>query len=504
MKEYLKNNQINVPAQCTVNCLLCGKHIPYKQKKHVYLSAHQITQMFLDYNILIASNHRYCDQHPNCDLPLLATIQTTPLTQTTHPFSAYHRTLQILNYYMSRTQKSNENMFQDCQNHPCDNIHNKNRFSSDCCSNPHSTSTNTHRNENSYSNTALAGISSITNITNLQNTLSPNNISFNNPTKLPSNVNPISNENSNITCITNIIPVHNSIGADLYATTLAPQDNVVSNAPIATTCSINNSASNSQRNVNRKRRFSDREPSPNDSTLEPSSKKHKPSVPVINAIENSSEDTDTVFISFENSSNKRVRQFSRLTKDIIRQLAREHNVPENELFILYTRLFRHVPYTFADPIFDVGISWQSRHYTKLIDILCSKLVEEELGETAWTREKINHNTPMHMKQMFGVDDDHILLIADGSKVQVQKSGKYSIQREDYYKKKDGNYLTWMPIICGNGKYLLDVGPFHGNSDNNDETIYKLMTDIDYLRDSLWDQLFNKVLFSQNNVTQSIF
>eukprot|EP01084_Bolivina_argentea_P058658 107099_1 len=255
-----------------------------------------------------------------------------------------------------------DNTFQDSQNpQRCDNIHNENNLSSSF-PNSHLIDPHIHRFENPYNNThnditsppsssALADITSITNIPNIHHTLSPNNIH-----------------------------VNNTMGANLYTTTLAPQNNFVSNVNVTNTISPNNVIdsyrttanisiintdvnsnavlSNNDFNSHRigKRAYSERDASQNDSQndsiVEPASKKRKPSVPdVDNCIANTSNDKDTVFITFANSSDKRIKKFSRLTRDMISQLAREHNVPENDLFILYTRFFRHVPYTFADPIF---------------------------------------------------------------------------------------------------------------------------------------------------------
>ena len=38
----------------------------------------------------------------------------------------------------------------------------------------------------------------------------------------------------------------------------------------------------------------------------------------------------------------------------------------------------------------------------------------------------------------------------------------------------------MPVTCANGRYVCNIGPFHSDWYNNDECIYRSITDVEYL------------------------
>ena len=438
MKTWFKKCRILLPRNGINNCLLCNKDLSYigGRKQGKCLSNAKIFDLFRTKHILLSSNHFVCNDRHQISIDNLPTLDIKDIHHQYNLLS-FHRSIQLLGYQLSKLNNDDNN--------------------------------NVCRNYNIASSELRPGL-----------------ITTQSPTTHPTNA---------------PIPMTATLPGQLSTMPATLPGQLPSRIPIMSmpiTISNNSAqmtlAASNAGNVRRGARqpaiptIPRAPPKPPPPTGPPSPSPSPPArPPPPTASRRRRIPRNIPFINYHNSDDKRIKKFTRLSRDNMQDLSRLSGVTLNDLFVFYTRLYRHSAYEFGESIFGMPKATMSRHNKQCIRSLVEQLVEVELNE-AWSRERIDANTPLHIKKLFNMKPGQILLTTDGTRMAVERSGDYAIQRRDYFGKKDRNMLNWMPILCANGRYVLDIGPFNGNS--SDTTIYEIMTDLDYLQKSLHDQMTN--------------
>lgn len=88
---------------------------------------------------------------------------------------------------------------------------------------------------------------------------------------------------------------------------------------------------------------------------------------------------------------------------------------------------------------------------------------------------ISHNTETSIK-LFGLRDDELVLVADGTYCRIEKSADNEFQYNTYSGQKKDSLIKPFVIVCADGYYVDVWGPYPAN--NNDATIFRHILDTD--------------------------
>ena len=222
------------------------------------------------------------------------------------------------------------------------------------------------------------------------------------------------------------------------------------------------------------------------------------------------EQTDhTCYITFANSSEERIKAFCRISKQNIIELSTTYNIPREDLFIFFTLCFRGSSYRYLEHIVTPARSSISRIFRDVLPTLHAQFVPTELNR-AWTREKVKQNTPQFVSELFQLHDDQRLFITDGFMIYTGKSQDFNIQHREHNAYKKRNCWIFMPIICANGRYIINLGPYCSDKKNTDQTIYETATDIEYLTelrnyyDGIHDMNEDRIVFDERTTDKLLW
>ena len=186
-------------------------------------------------------------------------------------------------------------------------------------------------------------------------------------------------------------------------------------------------------------------------------------------------------ISIDKLSEKQIRWFCRLSRTDLINLSTTFDVDIHKLFIFYTKCYRDPPYRFMSGIFGLSKSTLSLYFHQVLTALTApgSLVETELNQ-CWTRDAVLENTPDFIQELWDLNPDRIAFITDGTHFGIQKPGHFNRQKRSWAVHKAKNTVNVLPIIAPNGKYVLNLGPWHGGGDNSDEYLFKSVRDTEYI------------------------
>ena len=96
-----------------------------------------------------------------------------------------------------------------------------------------------------------------------------------------------------------------------------------------------------------------------------------------------------------------------------------------------------------------------------------------LGIECVTREKIiNEHTRPLAKSLFGVGDNGMILVLDGTYIYIQKSNNFSFQRQSFSLHKNRPLVKPMVVVTSTGHFVTIMGPYLAR--NNDASILNHM------------------------------
>ena len=191
-----------------------------------------------------------------------------------------------------------------------------------------------------------------------------------------------------------------------------------------------------------------------------------------------------------------------MTKDNINELSHLYNLDPEDVFLFYSICYRNNQQRYFQQIINHFHSVISNRFRRVLSNLHKNFVPTQLNHS-WDRNKITQNTPQFVIDLFAIKPHQILLITDGTMIYCEKSENFDMQHRDYNDYNKRNCMIFMPIITANGRYVMNIGPFHSDTDNNDESIYNAATDYDYLYDCKYnlhdDDERNNIMFDADTV-----
>ena len=185
-------------------------------------------------------------------------------------------------------------------------------------------------------------------------------------------------------------------------------------------------------------------------------------------------------ISFNHIGIDHCKHIGRLSRENIMGLSNRYLLSCDDLLLFYSICFKNNSGRFLEPVFGISDTKISSVFRRVLRVLKNNFVPTQLNRH-WDRELINQNTPDFVKHLYEMNHHQILLLTDGTLIEVGKSGNFDHQKREYSHYKKKNCLTFMPVTTANGRYVMCLGPFNSDGDNNDASIYNAATDIEYLQ-----------------------
>eukprot|EP01083_Nonionella_stella_P028844 79488_1 len=125
MRRYLRNNRIRIPLyNDRERCIFCNARLLYnantRQMSGQYVLPSIIPKLYLDHNILVHTNNKYCeDIHDINTIHLIPTQRISDINDNVH-LKTYHRSLLLINHHISTHYKSKSDIANDAQTiDPC-------------------------------------------------------------------------------------------------------------------------------------------------------------------------------------------------------------------------------------------------------------------------------------------------------------------------------------------------------------------------------------------------
>ena len=191
------------------------------------------------------------------------------------------------------------------------------------------------------------------------------------------------------------------------------------------------------------------------------------------------------YIKYEKLSNDECVDYSGLTKTQIKTISTEYNLDEQEIFLFYTKCHTYIDNKLLGTLFNKNRNLIGEIFNKTTDNLFDTLAKNELGQNAWTREKINNNTPSFSKQLLNIEENSqlIAVCCDKFSINIEKPGDYNLQKLTYSAKDKVNCIDFHLVTTLNGKYVCIQGGFGATGHNNEQAIMNSLTNKNYIDDS---------------------
>ena len=149
-----------------------------------------------------------------------------------------------------------------------------------------------------------------------------------------------------------------------------------------------------------------------------------------------------------------------------------HRSPRNALAIFLTKLRLGISQKVIARLFGTTQAIVSATINRVRKLLMDYFVPCYLGDTSVLRDEIlEFHNPQYVKDLFGIDEDKLALLADGTYVFIQKPEDHKLQSETYSPHKHRNLVKFMMIVTPDGYILSCPGPYKADAKHGDANIF---------------------------------
>ena len=149
--------------------------------------------------------------------------------------------------------------------------------------------------------------------------------------------------------------------------------------------------------------------------------------------------------------------------------------PRTTVGIFLVKLFTGMSNKLLATIFGLSKSSVRRAVATVRVVSMRTFVPLFLGIESLPRESlIENHTRALAKQLFGTDENNLILVLDGTYIYINKSANFKFQRRTYSLHKGRPLVKPMVVVTTTGYFVTIVGPYLADGRNNDAAILNQM------------------------------
>ena len=187
-------------------------------------------------------------------------------------------------------------------------------------------------------------------------------------------------------------------------------------------------------------------------------------------------------ISLQKLNDEQIRHSCGLDIDSLNRIVQHVNQPDymhyrtnklnvHDLFIACCIWRQNLCYTFAATLF--GYKHNSgicKLVSRVINLLSEYWVEDWIGSSYWTEEKLAPHIPQFVKDLY--PEKNVIGVVDATYLYMQKSrNNYQYQKASYSAYKHRNLQKEHVLCTPDGKVVFVDGPYYADGQNNDDKIW---------------------------------